>query len=297
MKCSQPDGTRNKVVHKQMEKSRFLRLILPAVSILLFASPAFPGDLPPKLEKIRIETIGRLGELYGLPEEERNRPIEILIADPSELDQHGWGGLPEYAAGAAHSQAGRLVVIPRRTGDYPFGDEGQTLIHELSHVLLYRALGFRPPRWFDEGLAMRAAGEWGFEDEWHMAFALRKAAQGDYPLSRVEGDFREGESRVRRSYVLARAFVSDLFPESEELTGFIESARAKQSVDKAFTSRYQKTADYVFFEWARERPVWRDWILVITSAKMVWIVALILFLVAAALSYWRKRRKFERLPE
>lgn len=267
--------------------------------MLILLVPTVPlsgGELPPDLEQVREETVRRLGRLYGMDEQLLREPIAVTRADPGDEAFGPWRGIPPYAAGAALQEAGAIVIVPSRTGKYPFGDEGQTLRHEISHVLLYRALGFRPPRWFDEGLAMRAGGDWGVEDEWYLAFALPRAARGEYTLARLEADFREGEARVRRSYVLARAFTGDLFLDEEELTAFLREAGAGRSVEGAFRSRFGVEPEGAFRRWAQERPVWREWVLVLGSSRAVWTAGAFLFLVASLLAFIRRRRSYARLP-
>ena len=272
-------------------------IFLSILLILLCATPAAGGELPGRLEDVRTETLHRLQILYRMERELVDEPMEITFANPGEEQYESWRGIPEFAAGAAHGASGRIIVVPARTGDYPFGDEAQTLRHELSHVLLYRALDYAPPRWFDEGLAMRAAGEWGIRDEWLMIFALPGAARGEYPLSRLESDFREGESRVRRSYALARAFVGDMFRDDLELSDFITSARALGSMEEAFHRRYASTPAVAFQQWARDRPAWREWAVVLGSSRTTWALALLIFLLSSLFALIRRRRLYRRLPE
>ncbi len=270
---------------------------LPFLLFLVLATSAAGWELSGQLEEVRIETCHRLGVLYRLEQRQLLEPIDITIANPGEEEYQQWSGIPEFAAGAAHGPSGRIIIVPERTGEYPFGDEAQTLRHELSHILLYRTLGYRPPRWLDEGLAMRAAGEWGVRDEWQMIFALPDAAKGDYPLGHLERDFQQGESKVRRSYALARAFVGDLFRDDRELSEFIASARQAGSVERAFNEQYETTPEEAFQKWAHERPVWREWAVVLGSSRVTWGIALLVFLMATIMAFLRRRLSYSRLPE
>ncbi len=211
------------------------------------------------------------------------------MADPRELPP-GWGDLPAYAAGAAHPPSSRILILRSRTGVYPFGDEAQTLRHELSHVLLFRALGYAPPRWLDEGLALRAGAEWGWADEWHAALALPRVASGEWRLARVEGDFAGGEGSARGSYALAGGFVRDLFPDDASVRGFVEAARAAGSVEDAFRSRFGVTPDHAFREWARRLPWWSELLAVFTGPGALWGAVTALFLLAAFFAYRRRLR-------
>ena len=160
-----------------------------------------------------------------------------------------------------------MVVVLSRCGPYPFGDAPQTLQHELSHILLPRALGFAPPRWFDEGLAMRVSAEWGLRDEWFAALALPAVAHGSWHLDRVEADFAGGESEVRRSYALAKGFVRDLFRDDADLSAFLAEARRDGSVDIAFRLRFGTSPDGAFRNWAKHLPWWGAWVVALSSPE------------------------------
>lgn len=254
-------------------------------------------SLPPDLESVRVHTIARLSSLYEVDSIAAAAPISIDFVSSGNLAARGWGGLPRFAAGAAVASRSAIVVVPNRTGRYPFGDAAQTLKHELSHVLIYRALGYHPPRWFDEGLAMHVAREWGSEDEWFLAFGLPTIARGESPLARIENDFHEGESDIRRSYALARAFVRELFANDYELQQFVGAARSRRSVEEAFLTRFGMSSEDAFRAWAAARPWWRDVAVAISSERVTWFLALGVFLVAGTLGWWKRKRSYDRLPE
>jgi len=263
-----------------------------AVSVALglgaIARPAPQGSSP-----VAGETRARLCALYAVPEPLCGLPVDLrIVADPSAVPD-GWSDLPSYAAGAAHAPSGRILIVVSRTGGYPFGDVAQTECHELSHVLLYRGLGFEPPRWLDEGLAMRAAGEWGAPDEWYSALALPGVASGAWTLGRVEGDFARGEGQVRRSYALARGFVAALFRDDREVRAFVVDARARGSVDAAFLRRFGLSPERAFQEWARRLPWWGPLAALFASPPALWVGVTLLFL-AAVWGAFRRRRLWRR---
>jgi hypothetical protein len=235
--------------------------------------------------------------LYGVTDRACAAPIAVQIAATPEEAAPQWPGLPPYAAGAAEPAAQRLVVVLSRCGPYPFGDAGQTLKHELSHILLPRALGFAPPRWFDEGLAMRVSAEWGLRDEWFAALALPAVAHGSWHLDRVESDFAGGESEVRRSYALAKGFVRDLFKDDADLSAFLAEAQRDGSVDLAFRLRFGTSPDGAFRNWAKHLPWWGGWVVALSSPEVLWLVVLVLFLVAAFAAWRRRRKKYEELED
>jgi len=265
-----------------------LMALLTAVSLGALAQPAAPegpGALP--------ETRARLCALYSVPESACVAPLDLrVVPTPADVPAE-WSDLPSFAAGAAHAPSGRILIVSSRTGAYPFGDEAQTLRHELSHVFLYRGLGFLPPRWLDEGLAMRAAGEWGAPDEWYSALALPGVASGAWSLGRVEADFVRGEGQVRRSYALARGFVAALFRDDREVRDFVADARVRGSVDAAFLARFGLPPERAFQEWARRLPWWGPLATLFTSQPALWVGVTLLFL-AAVWGASRRRRIWRR---
>jgi hypothetical protein len=274
------------------------RLLLAfALSIVLASAVLAQGAPPPSLENELNVARAHQCWLYGVPEAACAAPIQVDVVPAPEALPASWQGLPGFAAGAAQPSAGRFVVILSRCGPYPFGDAGQTLRHELSHVLLFRGLGFQAPRWFDEGLAMRASAEWGFRDEVFAALALPMVARGSWRLDRVDSDFSGGESEVRRSYALAKGFVRDLFHDDEDLRGFLDEARRERSLDRAFLYRFGTTPDGAFRGWAKHLPWWGEWVVALSGPEVLWLGVLVLFLLAAFAGWRRRRKKYEALDD
>lgn len=114
--------------------------------------------LLPELEEARRAVAQQLGvqrparfDVYLAPDEQAFRS---LLGD----------AFPHWGVGAAFPGRRTVVLMPFR------GDHTQTLRtarHEVAHILLHDALrnsGQRVPTWFDEGVAMWAAGEWRTRD-------------------------------------------------------------------------------------------------------------------------------------
>jgi hypothetical protein len=276
---------------------RFAVFACLAVFCSLLAAGSPGAESPGDLDAFTRESWKNLESLYGVPDSLRGAPIAVsIVPTPRDLPPE-WANLPPYAAGAAVEEQGRVAVLVWKCGAYPFGDVRQTLVHELSHVLLYRALGRRPPRWLDEGLAMRASREWGASDGLYSLLALRSVAHGGWNLARVERDFAGGESPVRGSYALVKGFVRDLFRGDAEVGAFLEDARRLGSVDAAFVARFGMTPDRAFANWAKNLPWWGEWLVWISSPAVLWMVVGALFLLAALAAFRRRRAKYEALPD
>ena len=267
-----------------------------AAAVFIWAAIAASASPPEELGATVREATSRLCALYSLAPAECQKPVEITVVNSASEAPDYWS-LPSYAAGAAQAEAGRVIIITNRTGSYPYGDEVQTLRHELSHVLLYRSLGYAPPRWLDEGLAMRASGEWGFSDDWYSTLALPRVAAGRWSLGKVDRDFAGGEGAVRGSYALARGFVRDLFPDDQAVTSFVLAARSAGSVDVAFRQRFGITAGAAFSEWAKRLPWWAELLAMFTGPGALWGAVTALFLLAVLAAFRRRLRWRRRWEE
>ncbi len=282
-------------------RGRVLEAALAAAVGFLFTSAFLaapgPGPLPKDLQAVFRSSMQRLCALYAVPPQRCSEPIHIRVQALPDPLPAAWRGFPTYAAGAAQPPRSRILIILSRCGPYPFGDPEQTLRHELSHVLLYRSLGYEPPRWLDEGLAMRAGDSWSFSDDLYATLAMHSVARGTWPLSRVEQDFGEGESSVRRSYALAKGFVRSLFPNDESVTAFVLEARRDGSVRTAFLRRFGATPGEAFRRWAVKKPWWGGLLVWLSSPTVLWIAVTALFLLAVAAGIRRRRIKYEQLPD
>jgi hypothetical protein len=268
------------------------------LALTLLATTPVSAALPPELEAARLAETARLAALYSIPSAVANGPMEAtLFEGPPQSTPPGWIGLPPFAAGAAQPRLGRLVVHAGRTGRYPFGDTAQTLRHELSHLLLFRSLGFEPPRWLDEGLAMRAGAEWGPTDSGYLAIAIFQVSRGALTLEGLERDFSGGETATRRSYALARGFVRDLFRSDADVRAFVLEARREGNAEGAFVDRFGVSPGSAFRTWARDLPWWGEWLVTLGSPGLLWGAMALLFLAAVWASVRRRRKVYEQLPD
>jgi len=114
---------------------------------------------------------------------------------------------PEYGAAIAFP-AERRIVMQGSTAGSDAGDPIRVLRHELAHLALTEALGDLPPRWFDEGYASVAAGEWGREEL--LATSVALVWRGVPTLDQLEASFAGGAGRAAAAYALAYRAVVEL---------------------------------------------------------------------------------------
>ncbi|MCX7829489.1 MAG: hypothetical protein N2445_00300, partial [Acidobacteria bacterium] len=137
----------------------------------------------------------KIANFFGL---NTNYEVKTTIISKEDSIPIELANIPKHVAGVAIPERGEIYLFRERTNSYPFGSIEQVYEHELSHIYLFRTIGFRAPRWFDEGVAMKLSGEWGFSDEFYLALSLPKVAFSNFSLSKLEKNFSgyEGASRT-----------------------------------------------------------------------------------------------------
>lgn len=142
----------------------------------------------------------------GLPRP--REPVEIAIAsDDAQFRRLVGAGAPEWGSAIAIPAERRIVMQGNRAGS-DAGDPLVVLRHELAHLALHEAMGDLPPRWFDEGYASVAAGEWNRETafETSIGLVLRTLPSRDT----LEAGFYAGASRAEWSYAVAHRIVDEM---------------------------------------------------------------------------------------
>ncbi|MEJ2503863.1 MAG: hypothetical protein P8177_11230 [Gemmatimonadota bacterium] len=223
--------------------------------------------------------------------------VDVYLApDATRWDSLTGGAAPEWGAGVADPRAG-VIVLP--TYDWertPPHTVYRTLRHELAHVALQRYLGpARTPRWFTEGYAQWAAGEWS----WDAAWQLRLAFIGDAapPLDSLTLDWPGLELDARIAYLLSASAVAYLV----ELSGvrglriFLERWRDTSSFETAFRSTYGLTPSQFEEDWRRHVRRSFGWTVILGHSAVFWAVAGIILVVLFLIRRRRDRARLDRL--
>lgn len=228
----------------------------------------------------------------GLP---RPGARALIAIAPDERRFRQWigGHAPEWGAAVAFpgEVPGRIVMQGRRAGS-DAGDPIEVLRHELAHLALHERLGDLPPRWFDEGYASYAAGEWGRDELLATNAAL--VLRGMPSLDSLDAGFSAGSSRAEASYALAHRAVAELAGIDAErgLALFFEEWRRTSSLERALRSAYGIT--YAGFEkrW-QERTRRRFGVLAVAADFSLAVSLVLLFLLPFYVA--RRRRDRERM--
>ena len=142
----------------------------------------------------------------GLP---RPRARVLIAIAPDARRFREWIGpaAPEWGAAIAFPDQQRIIMQGGRAGS-DAGDPSVVLRHELAHLALHEHLGRLPSRWFDEGYASVAAGEWTREQslEASVGMVWRSLPSVDS----LEDGFYGAAGEATWSYALAHRAVAEL---------------------------------------------------------------------------------------
>lgn len=185
---------------------------------------------------------------------EAEQKLELRIArGPQEMNAlaPAESPPPPYAVGVAYPALGLIIisVVDPQSWFPPNLDE--TLTHELSHVLLYRAAGGQHlPLWFVEGLAVHQAGEHRLQ----RIQTLWEAAIVDevLPIATLSSHFPSRPQQVNLAYAQSADLVEYLLrsqTDKARLTELLVSARAGASFDQALLSAYRVDLAYLERDW------------------------------------------------
>jgi hypothetical protein len=252
-----------------------------------FTIVAYPADLP--LARSLLDAAARNDTFPGLA-----RPTShVLVAiapDARRFREWTGPGAPDWGAAIAIPDQHRIVMQGRAAGS-DAGDPRAVLRHELAHLALHEALGDLPPRWFDEGYAGYAAGEWDRSDV--LAASVGLVMHGiPASLDSLEDDFHGGASRASGAYALAYRAVSDIaaLDQRRGLSLFFEYWKQTGSMDRAMRQAFGITQSGFEAEW-RTRTMRRYGALAV-AANLSVLFALLAFLLVPLL--WVRRRRDRR---
>ena len=223
----------------------------------------------------------------------RPRARVVIAVAPDERRFRAWIGpaAPEWGAAIAIPEL-RTIVMQGRTAGSDAGDPLVVLRHELAHLALEEALGDLPPRWFHEGYASVAAGEWGRQEV--LATSLALLVSGMPSLDSLNASFEAGASRADAAYALAHRAVLELAALDRErgLTLFFTYWRETHSLEISIRRAFGLTQAQFEERW-RQRT--RRQYGALAIAADLSLAAALLMTIVVPLYLARRRRDRRRL--
>ncbi|MBI4501046.1 MAG: hypothetical protein HY700_07780 [Gemmatimonadetes bacterium] len=237
----------------------------------------WPGD--ERAARALAEMADRSGPWPAVPQAS-SRPIRLILADKTaRFDSLTGGRVPPWSEAVAFPGANTVIVRLQ-------GDPGRALRHELAHLALHAAVP-SVPRWFDEGYAAWASGEWNRLDVLRVNWEL---ARGKPPtLDQLNRDLEGGAGRAEAAYALAATAVQMLARIGGErgLEPIITALGRTPDMDAALRQTHRATLEQFEELWHQDLKRRYGWLSFLSSITMVW------GLLAAALVvvwFWRRRR-------
>jgi hypothetical protein len=249
-------------------------------------------EAPPELsrEAARLEALQPLDMTAFqalLDLDDLGAPVRIvLVAEGSPLAQR----VPTWIAGFARGEEGLVVLFPGRIPSYPYSSLTELLRHEVAHVLIDRTSRGAPlPRWFHEGLAMTAEGNWRMADRSRLAMAMLRSKEP--AVDELSNLFGGDEQRVAWAYAVSGAFVRDLLRRhGVESVGALLAATSKGTdFDRAFHSLLGTTPATALSTFWHRSALWYRWLPFLSSSTVLWMAVTLLALLAI-----RRRRARDR---
>ena len=210
--------------------------------------------------------------------------VWIAVA-PDRRTFRAWVGpsAPEWGAAIAFP-ARRLVVLQGRDAGADAGEPVQTFRHELAHLALAEVLGADVPRWFDEGYASYAAGEWGRSEV--LAASVGMIWRGVPSFAGLDSAFVGGADGAQRAYALAHHAVADLASAGRGLAPLFAAWRSGAGLDGALRARYGVTLEGFEAGWRGRLRRQYGALALVTDLSLFSVVMGVLF----GPVWWRRRR-------
>jgi hypothetical protein len=210
-------------------------------------------------------------------------PEELVRLAPREAPP------PRYAVGVAYPALGLVILSTVAPDSWLPPDMARVLVHEISHVLLYRSVQGRPlPLWFVEGLAVHQAGEQNLA---RVRTLWEAAVVGEVlPLGELSRRFPTRPHEVNRAYAQSADLVEHLLSadsDPEQLARMLHRVAEGRSFEDAVLATYRVDLPTLDREWRHglgER--FRVLPLVLTGTALWGGIALL-----AVLAFVRRRKQ------
>lgn len=186
----------------------------------------------------------------GLPRPRAAVRIDVA-ADAADFRALVGPGAPEWGAAIAVPSERRIVMQGSRAGS-DAGEPLAVLRHELAHLALHETMGALPTRWFDEGYASVAAGEFTREQVFETSLGMVWRTLPS--LEALEEGFQHGGVEAGWSYAMAYRIVSELETLGGQagLANFFAYWKTTGSFEKAVRQAYGMTGDGFEKHWKQQ---------------------------------------------
>jgi hypothetical protein len=203
-----------------------------------------------------------------------------VAASHAEFEELAWRGVPDWGVGCAFPSRSLVIVKSPRIVSYPL-QLSDVVVHEMAHVAAGLVLGdVSVPRWFHEGIAMTAAGEWRLPRSARLAAA--GAGNALFPLSELERRFPGEHAQAMLAYTESFYAVRFLMEESgiETPGGILAAVAEGGSFDRGLEAVYGATRRQFEEDVAESFGGRFGWGVFLTRWNVLFLAVTLLFLAA-----------------
>ncbi len=206
---------------------------------------------------------------------------------------------PSYAVGVAYPALGLIILSVVEPNSWLPPDLSNVLVHELSHVALYRATNGQPlPLWFMEGMAVHQAREQNLA---RIQTLWEASVSGELiPIERLSRSFPATPHAVNLAYAQSADLVRHMAQEPDDRAALIQVIKrvaAGTPFDRAVLAAYKLDLPYLDRDWRQSLRERFHLTPLLLTGSVLWVGIAAL----AALAFVRRRRqhheKLERWAE
>lgn len=253
------------------------------------------GKWGPELQTLAEHARQRAEDRLGL---KLNAPVEVLsLPDEFEFERY-LGGSMENIVAVARPERNQIVINRRALYGQDRARREQTLVHEMTHLLLGRSLKKRLPAWLDEGLAMLTAEEHDFDSNWRVLVA------GTFdtliPIERLKEQVASGEGSQEQAYAqslsLTRFYIRLQFPDQKGndpaplVKALADPARGEGRIRQLWDPQFTASLEN---QWRHSWQIVWAMLIFLSGSSFLWMMITLLFLAA----WWRRRRLMRAMRE
>ncbi len=182
---------------------------------------------------------------------------------------------PSYASGVAYPRLHLVLISMFAPRGADATNLDQVFRHELAHVALEDAvLGQHVPVWFNEGLAIRLAGENSLDRQQVLWNATISGSL--LPLADLDRSFPSDHFEVGIAYAESADFLRFLMRRSDRVrfSAMLQRVREGQTFDHALTDAYGSDLRKLEFQWRSEVERRYSVIPILAGGGIIWVVVI-----------------------
>ncbi len=292
-----------------MTKSSFVRFLLVLLFLLPFSTsqahthfefsvetknPRVFEELRRDADVIYLNLAKRLGSEKVV---RKNPPIQVTISSNREAFRQAQPGqVDHWAAGTAYPAQGLIFLS---TDAHDFFTKEEVAVHEIAHIVVYRAAGKRRlPRWFEEGIAIYLADEdlvRRFQSAQGAALSERVPSLQDLTRS-----FPRPAGEARLAYAVGSLFVQHLvvhYQFDQKMGAFFQALRDGLPFPRAIEKTLGTPLPAIEEEWRDNLHSSASWLATLSDGEWIWFGVSLLFLIVGIVGFIRKNRNLAQMED